>query len=160
MKPKFNFNKVRKPAAGAGLFILIATPFVSQHEGLRLKSYLDPVGIPTICYGETENVALGDIKSKEECDTILAARLGYFGFQVDQSVIPPMSPKTHAALTSFAYNVGMGAFNKSTLLRKMNNGDMIGACYELDRWVYAKGRKLNGLVKRREAERDLCLEGL
>ena len=74
--------------------------------------------------------------------------------------LPSIPPATRAALGSFVYNVGAGNFQSSTLLRKAKAGDLVGACNELPRWVYAKGQKLNGLVRRREAERQLCLEGL
>lgn len=145
--------------AGAILASAIAMPFTAHHEGLRLKAYLDPVGIPTICYGETKGVELGQNKTKEECDALFEARLGYFAYRVDLLVEPKMHPRTHAALTSFAYNVGVGAFSRSTLLKKLNAGDFVGACSELTRWVYAGGKKFNGLVKRREAEKELCLSG-
>jgi lysozyme len=65
-----------------------------------------------------------------------------------------------AAYTSFTYNVGVGAFEKSTLLRKLNGGDRVAACNELPRWVYARGVKLPGLVNRRREEQALCLSGL
>jgi lysozyme len=146
-------------ATGATAAVLIAGPFTAQHEGLRLAAYLDPVGVPTICYGDTEGVHLGQKKTKEECDTLFEARLGFFAYGVDALVGPEMKPETHAALTSFAYNVGLGAFTGSTLLKKLNAGDLPGACNELPRWTYAKGKQLPGLVKRREAERKLCLSG-
>jgi lysozyme len=60
---------------------------------------------------------------------------------------------------SFAYNVGGGNYCGSTLVRKLNAGDTAGACNELTRWTRAKGIVLPGLVKRREAERQLCLQG-
>jgi lysozyme len=129
----------------------------AHYEGLRLKAYLDPVGIPTICYGETDSVRLGQVRSAEQCDQMLAVRLGYFASQVRLSVKQPMTVERHAALSSFAYNVGIGAFQSSTLLRRLNAGDVAGACNELPRWNKAKGRVLPGLVKRREAERKLCL---
>lgn len=165
-----NPPKINKTAAAGiggavtGAAMLIALPFTAQHEGLRLKAYLDPVGIPTICYGETLGVSLGQVKSKKECDNMLEWRLGYFAWQVDAAVIPPMKAETHAALASFAYNVGLGNFQTSTLLQKMNTGDIAGACNQLTRWnkgrVNGKLVVLPGLVKRREAERQLCLRGL
>lgn len=139
--------------------MLIAAPFTAHHEGLRLEAYLDPVGIPTICYGETDGVELGQIKTKEECDAMFETRLGYFAYWVDYYVEPDMKAETHAALTSFSYNVGVDAFKKSTLLKKINDGDLAGGCNEMLRWKYADGRVLPGLVKRRKAERDLCLKG-
>lgn len=125
-----------------------------------LKAYLDPVGIPTICYGETSGVELGQVLTKRECDEMLWARLGYFAYRVDMSVDVPMGPEMHAALSSFAYNVGMGAFQSSTLLRKLNAGDYVGACNELPRWKYAGGKVWAGLVKRRAEEKALCIKGI
>lgn len=57
---------------GAGAAIVLALPMVAHYEGLRTKAYLDAVGVPTICWGETENVKLGDVKTKEECDKMLS----------------------------------------------------------------------------------------
>lgn len=140
--------------------MVLALPFTAQHEGLRLKAYLDPVSIPTICYGETEGVAMGMVASKTECDHMLEVKLGMVALQVDQLVVVPMGPEMHAALASFAYNVGIGAFKGSTLLRLLNAGDKVGACNQLPRWVFARGKWLPGLAVRREEERQLCLKGV
>lgn len=67
-----------------------------------------------------------------------------------------MSAARHAALCSFAYNVGVGAFSRSTLLKKLNAGAGDAACAELDRWVYAKDKRVPGLVTRRSVERAVC----
>lgn len=64
---------------------------------------------------------------------------------------------TRAALYSFTYNVGVGAFSRSTLLKKLNAGDQAGACNELKRWIYAGGVKWKGLMTRREVEKAVCL---
>ncbi|STU22813.1 Lysozyme [Klebsiella pneumoniae] len=70
------------------------------------------------------------------------------------------SPRQCAGLCySFAYNVGAGNFQTSTLLRKINQGDQKGACDQLRRWTYAKGKQWKGLVTRREIEREVCLWG-
>lgn len=151
-------QKNKKKSAGA--VMALAIPMVAHYEGLRTKAYLDAVGIPTICYGETENVKLGDVKAKEECDNMLSVRLGYFSRQVDAMIEPEISPQELAAYSSMAYNVGLGAFKGSTLLKKVNAGDRPGACDELPRWNKAGGKVLAGLVKRREAERALCRSGL
>ncbi len=63
---------------------------------------------------------------------------------------------TRAALYSFTYNVGAGAFGKSTLMKKLNSGDVAGACKELQRWTYAGGQQWKGLITRREIERSVC----
>jgi lysozyme len=133
---------------------------VAGWEGLSTKAYYDPVGIPTICYGHTRGVEIGDTLTRERCDELLQTELKDYLEAVDAYVRLPMPDTRRAALTSFAYNVGVGNFERSTLLRKMNAGDIRGACNELSRWVFARGIKLRGLVRRREAERQLCLEGL
>lgn len=142
-----------------GAMMIFALPATAQFEGLRLKAYLDPVGIPTICYGETDNVRMGDVKTKQECDTMLAVRLAWFGLQVERLLSRPVAPETHAAFTSFAYNVGVGQFARSSVLKRFNAGDLRGACQALTKYVYAGGRVLPGLVRRRAAERELCLKG-
>lgn len=143
----------------AGVVLLI-TPFIQGFEGRRLNAYLDPVGIATICDGETEGVFLGQVKTHQECDEMTQARVTEFAEIVDREVTVRISLEIHAALTSFIYNVGEGNFKRSTLLRKLNNGDYVGACNELPKWVYAKGVRLRGLERRREAERQLCLQGI
>lgn len=151
----FNIFRKHSKKTGLALAVAIAMPLTAQHEGLRLKAYLDFVGIPTICYGETENVSIGDVKSKKECDDMLAVRLAYFGQMVDYLVKPELNACEHASLSSMSYNIGLPNFKNSTLLKKLNSNDKRGAALEFEKWVYAKGVKLNGLVKRRKAERKL-----
>jgi lysozyme len=141
-------------------WLAIALTAVAGFEGLRTTAYIDPVGIPTICFGHTAGVEIGDQKTVAECEALLTDEVVDFGLQVSNRAKVPLSHPEQAAYTSFAYNVGIGAFEQSTLLRKLNAGDRVGACNELSRWVYAKGIKLPGLVKRRAAERELCLSGL
>lgn len=151
----------RRIAIGATAGALsIATAVVSYYEGYEPTAYRDPVGIATICYGHTATARMGQTLSRAECTDLLQADLGHAFNAVDQRTQVELPPPTRAALASFVYNVGEGAFARSTLLRKLNAGDLRGACNELSRWVYAGGRRLNGLVKRRATERELCLEGL
>lgn len=142
----------RHPAA----WVAIATAIIASSEGLRTVASRDPVGIPTICFGETRGVQMGDKKTVAECEALLAARIHEFHAGIDRCVTAPMSPQRRAAVVSFAYNVGISAACSSTFVRKLNAGDPT-ACDELRRWVYAKGIKLPGLVTRREEERALCL---
>lgn len=148
-----------KTTVAAGV-ISLAMPLTMQMEGLRLKAYLDIVGVPTICYGETENVELGDVRTKEECDVMLAIRLAYYAWQVQRAIGTELPEATHAALASWTYNVGVEAMRNSRLVFIANGGDLEAACNQLPRWVYAKGKKLNGLVRRREIERELCLRDI
>lgn len=151
----------RRIAIGATAGALsIATAVVSYYEGYKPTAYRDPVGIPTICYGHTATARMGQTLSQERCTELLQADLGHAFSAVDRRTQVDLPPPTRAALASFVYNVGEGAFARSTLLRKLNAGDLRGACHELSRWVYAGGRKLNGLVKRRATERELCLKGI
>lgn len=151
----------RRIAIGATAGALsIATAVVSYYEGYEPTAYRDPVGIATICYGHTATARMGQTLSQAECTDLLQADLGTAFAAVDRRAQVDLPPPTRAALASFVYNVGEGNFARSTLLRKLNAGDLRGACHELSRWVYAGGRKLNGLVKRRATERELCLEGV
>lgn len=149
--------KTKIAAGGAALVMAIATPLVAKFEGRSLVAYLDPVGIPTICEGITAGVRLGQTKTAAECDALLAGELGKALAAVDSRSTVFLPPARRAALASFVYNVGEEAFARSTLLRKLNAGDSMGACAELSRWVYAKGKKLPGLVARRAEEMRLCL---
>lgn len=145
-------------AAGGALGVLaICAPIVMYFEGYVPNGYADPVGIPTICYGHTgPDVRVHDNKTMDECKALLEGDLATAYAGVQACVRAPMKDREAAAFTSFTFNVGVGAFCKSTLARMANAGDMKGACAQLSRWVYAKGIKFNGLVKRRAAERRMC----
>lgn len=138
----------------------IAVACVSGFEGLRTVAYLDPVKIPTICFGETKGVKMGDRATLAQCQAMLADSLELANKAVERCVSTPLPPERQAALVSFTYNIGGGAFCSSTLVRKLNSGDVRGACNELPRWVKAKGITLPGLIKRRQEERVMCLKGL
>jgi lysozyme len=147
--------------------VAIATPFIKQDEGLVLVAAPDPVGIPTMCYGETLDVMLGMTKTKAECDAIADKRINGFAWGVANKLSHPVPSKTLAAHIRFAYNIGIGGYSKSQVLRKTNAGDIAGGCEAMMNWYTAGGRdcriKKNncyGLIKRREAERALCLSGL
>lgn len=150
----------RLAGAAAGGVIALTVALVGWFEGREMVPYLDPVAIPTVCTGHTgPDVIMGRIYSTAECDALLAGDLGKAFAAVDRNVRVPLAPETRAALASFTFNVGEGALRSSTLLRKLNEGQGARACDELLRWTYAGGRQLAGLVKRRQAERELCIEG-
>ncbi|QEQ96280.1 lysozyme [Neptunomonas concharum] len=132
---------------------------ISGFEGLRQAAYLDPVGVPTICFGHTQGVMLGDTKTLEECHDLLAEEAEYFAEVVYYSTDYRLSDEEYAAYVSFTYNVGAANWKSSTLLKFLNSGQRLEACHQLPRWVYAKGIRLPGLVKRREQEHDLCIKG-
>lgn len=137
----------------------IVTAFVAQHEGLRQWAYRDPVGVLTACYGHTgPDVQPGQTYTREQCRALLEQDLARHADAL-ACIRRPLTDGQKAAFVSFAYNVGPQAFCGSSLVRKANAGDMAGACAELDKWVYAKGQRLPGLVKRRAAERAMCEGG-
>jgi lysozyme len=140
--------------------IALAAPLIAYWEGYSGKAYYDVVGIPTQCYGDTKHVEFDRIKSKEECQLLLREEILLYARAVTSAIHTPLGDNQKAAFTSWTYNVGIGAMQKSTLVRKANAGDLRGACNELLRWNKAGGVSWRGLTKRREAERDLCLQGL
>lgn len=144
------------PPPKAATWAVICVSCVASFEGLRTVAYLDPVNIPTICFGETLGVQMGQTTTPAECKAKLIVRLDEFARGVDRCISAPMSPSRKAAVVSFSYNVGVGALCSSTFAKKLNAGDP-GACDELLKWTRAKGVVLPGLVKRREQERALCL---
>lgn len=148
----------RKVIGGSLLAGLIT--LVGAFEGLRTYAYRDPVGIPTICFGETRGVEMGDVATVEECKKMLGDRLIEFARGVDKCLTAIVPDKPYMAFVSLAYNIGTGAFCKSTVVKRANAGNLRGACDAILMWNKAGGRVLPGLVKRREAERKLCLEGV
>lgn len=146
----------RKKAAWVG----VAIAAIGGFEGLRTVAYLDPVSIPTACFGETLGVEMGQVYTVEQCKEMLGNRLEEFGRGVDSCTKVALPPYRKAALVSFAYNVGVANYCQSTLVRKLNAGDTVGACNELSKWTKARGITLPGLVTRREQERLMCMREL
>ncbi|EJN6716962.1 lysozyme [Vibrio vulnificus] len=143
-------------ATGASA-LLISASMVKPLEGIELKPYRDVVGVLTVCYGHTgPDIVEGKTYTMAECEQLLAQDLAVVKQQVDPLIRIAIPEATRAALYSFTYNVGVGAFARSTLLRKLNSGDIALACDELHRWVYAGGRKWKGLITRREVEEAVC----
>jgi len=134
---------------------------IKKYEGLKLKSYLCPAGIPTIGWGHTYGVKLGRTISVAEAEVLFDHDYQAAQDQVERLVRIPLTENQLGALTSFVFNLGMNALATSTLLRKLNVGDIEGAGQEFHKWVYAKvngvSTKLNGLVKRRAEESELFL---
>ena len=148
-------------AGGLGAAALaLATTMIATFEGLRLTPYRDPVGILTVCYGHTgADIQARKKYTREECTQLLRRDIARHA-QALACITRPLNEYQQAAFVSFAYNVGAGAFCRSTLVKKANAGDMAGACAELSKWNKAGGKVLPGLVKRRAAERAMCEEGL
>jgi len=134
--------------------------FIKSWEGLRLMPYRDAANHWTVGYGHTgPDVRPGEPITQEEAELLLKQDLAKFAACVNGAVRVPLTQAQFDALVSFAFNVGCGAFQESTLLRKLNAGDYLGAADQFPRWVKAGGRTIRGLVRRREAERHLFLTG-
>ena len=137
---------------------------IKKFEGLSLKPYLCSAGIPTIGFGNTfyenmKKVTLQDETITEERADSLFNFLVTTNFVnvVNRLVIVDINQNQFDALVSFVYNLGSGNFEKSTLLKKVNQEDFIGASLEFEKWNRASGKVLNGLTKRRLAEKELFL---
>ena len=160
-------NKSRLRIGGAltalGLF---AVGLVGGLEGKRNAAYRDIVGVWTICYGETRGVRKNDYRTDAQCDAMLANALVDYEHGMRRCLKAPdaLPGKMYVAMVSATYNLGMGAFCKSSMARLANAGDLEGSCQAL--MLYVNGRvrgvlrKIKGLVYRRDIERDICLEAI
>lgn len=148
--------------AAGGAVLAAAIGFVGAWEGLSLTAYRDSVGVPTICYGSTRGVKMGDRAGRADCDAMFTADLirhetGMLACIKNPDAIPDGA---YLAFLSWTYNVGIGAACGSTLMKRINAGDLRGACDQLPRWSRAGGKVLRGLSRRRASERELCLGAL
>lgn len=134
---------------------------VKKYEGLRLKPYLCPAGVPTIGWGSTiypdgRAVTLRDSEiTTQQAGDILLATMTKYEDAVNRYVRVPINQNEFDALVDFAYNVGIGNLQSSTLLKKVNAGDLVGASGEFGKWIHGGGKVLPGLVSRRKEESDL-----
>jgi lysozyme len=140
----------------------LAIGLIGGFEGLRTRAYRDVIGVPTVCFGETRGVHLGDVYTVEQCKTMLGDALVEFESGLRTCLGRPDSipDKSYVAMLSLAYNIGIGAFCKSSVTRLVNAGDLRGACNAFPLFNKAGGRVVQGLVNRRAEERVLCLQGL
>lgn len=152
-KPTSGARLAKATGGAACAAVLLAC--VPKFEGMVLRGYKDPIGIVTACAGHTRTAVLGKPYTREECEKLLVDDLIEHAEGV-QSCTHGLTPGQQAAAISFAYNVGVDAFCRSTFARKLNAKDPT-ACDELSRWTKAGGRELPGLVKRRAAEKQICL---
>lgn len=135
---------------------------IKRFEGLRLKAYQDSVGVWTIGYGWTQPVDGKKVGPGMQIDQATADRLlkcGVVQYEqgVNQLVRVKITQGQFDALVSFAYNLGLRSLSTSTLLKKLNAGDKQSAADEFGKWVNAGGKRLDGLVTRRAAEREMFL---
>jgi lysozyme len=140
----------------------IALPLVSQFEGFRSTPYQDIAGVWTIGYGATQCYGKPVTQytrpmTQHECDGLLAQSLATVSDLVKAACHVPLSDNELAGLISLAYNIGTGALAKSTLMRLLNAGNRAAAASQFGAWVYAGGKIVPGLQRRRAAEKALFL---
>lgn len=135
----------------------LTEPLVKDAEGLSMNAYLCPAGVPTIGWGHTAGVKLGQTITLEQAEAFLREDLGNALSDVKRLVKVPLSVHQTAALVSWVFNLGAGNLAGSTLLHLLNERNYRGAADEFGKWTHGGGKVLPGLVKRRAAERALFL---
>jgi lysozyme len=170
IQPRQGMSGAKKGAA----WVVICCTAVAGYEGIRRGAYSDPVGIPTICFGYTHGVKLGDTKSLDECKALLADEVlkvdGQFQACAGQEVVEGLPPKVRASVNSLIYNTGPGkkgikdgpcelkkTGQPSTMIRLLMAHKWEQACQEFPKWA---NPPLPGIVKRRNDEMKMCLEGV
>ena len=132
---------------------------IKKFEGCRLEAYKCPAGILTIGYGHTgSEVRLGQKITQEQAEKYLKQDLTIHSNNVSRLVKVPLNQNQYDALVSFEYNVGYGNFASSTMLKLLNQKKYSEAAAQFGRWVYANKKVLQGLVKRRAAEKELFVK--
>lgn len=138
--------------------------FIKSNEGLRLNSYPDSGDVWTVGYGTTRingyPVQKGLIITSEQAEEYLKADLKNFVNEINNEVKVSLNQNQFDSLCSFIYNVGVTNFKNSTLLRKLNQNDAIGASQEFMKWAYINKKISGGLLNRRKREMELFLDNL
>lgn len=133
---------------------------IKKWEGLRLEGYMPtPNDVPTIGYGHTKTARMGMVITEQQAEELLRKDLAWVREVIAKEVKVPLTQKQYDALASFIFNVGGSAFRRSTMLRKLNASDYVGAAHEFPRWDKQKGTALLGLTRRRAYEKAMFLEG-
>jgi lysozyme len=143
-------------AAAAGLLL-----FTPAQEGTKLTTYRDMGGVLTYCTGATENAQWGRTYTPAECAAQLDRDLERHAAGIAKCIpLERLTDSQKIAFVDAAYNIGVANFCSSSMARKTNIGDMVGACNALLLWNRVGGREVLGLTKRRQRERELCMKGL
>lgn len=136
--------------------VLLSVPLIASWEGKRNDPYKDIVGVSTVCYGETR-VPMRKY-SDAECTRMLEVAVKGFETQVLRCTpILADRPYQLAAATSLAYNIGASAYCRSSAAKRFNEGKWLAGCEAMKKWNTAGGRVVKGLVRRRQAEYNLCV---
>lgn len=140
-----------------------AIDLAKQFEGCSLTAYPDPAygwKVPSVGYGATgPGICQNTVWTQAQAEADLTYRMKGVGARIDELVTVPITDEQKGALADLAYNIGLGAFERSTLLRMLNGHNVQGAADQFKEWTKANGVELAGLVKRRDAERALFILG-
>ena len=131
---------------------------IKRFEGCVLTAYLDVIGMHTIGYGHTGGVKIGDKITQEQADKLLENDVLVRVNAVNNALRRPVTQGQFDALVSFTYNVGVGNFQRSTLLKMINRGEAADASPQFLLWNKAGGKVFAGLTRRREAEKAMYEE--
>ena len=131
---------------------------IKHFEGFRSTVYRCAAGVPTLGVGSTHGITMDSPPiTEEEGIELLMLDIAKFERAVERLITAPLNQNQFDALVSFSFNLGSGSLQNSTLRRRVNRSEYERAAEEFPRWVFAGGRKLKGLVRRRYAERELFL---
>lgn len=155
-------------ASGASAIVIAAALAFGWEGGNVNKAYWDAIGQTyTICAGHTRGVQKGDVATDTQCEAYLKEDMQDAASAVQRCIKAPLTEGQRAAFTDAAFNLGPGVVCGSTLQRKANSGDVVGACLQLtdaldknnnySGWTYGGGKIVAGLKNRRTEERNLCL---
>ncbi len=135
---------------------------VGAWEGRKLVAYKDIVGVPTVCFGETRGVKMSDAYTKEQCQVMLGDGLVEFEAGMRGCLTEPdkVPDGPYIAALSLSYNIGTGAFCRSTVRMRFNQENYRAGCDAFLMWNKAGGRVVKGLTNRRKHERRVCLDGI
>lgn len=159
---KINLQKARKPLIALSVSAALITS-VANYEGFREDAYI-PVPGDKVTYGhgfttrpDGSPVKIGDIITKQESTNRLGKELLHYKNDISKCIHVPLTQYEVEAYTSLSFNIGVGAFCKSTLVKKLNAYDYDGACKEILKWDKFKGKALKGLTARRQQEYYTCI---
>jgi lysozyme len=149
-------------AAGIAAAIALIVPVIQQWEGHEPRPYKDVVGVLTVCYGHTgPDIRVRDVYTPKECKDLLESDIEKFAIGVVE-ISPELIDKPYilASTISFSYNIGLGAYKKSSVARNFKAGNYAAGCGWMLKYVYAGGKKWKGLENRRKAEYKICMKGV
>ena len=142
----------------------LAMEIIKKFESCKLKAYRDMVGVPTIGWGTTHYpnggaVVIGDHISQADAEKFIANDMHTFEAGIKAHIPYDLNDHMDAALISFCYNLGLSSLYHSTMLKYLVQGKNDKASREFGKWCHAGGKKVRGLVRRREMERKLFIQG-